>query len=367
MQVINFLLNNNQDNKCWEKLTEAYGIKVKHYTENDLHVLNYDQIESPKMEPIVQECRGLILDYDLNVVCRPFDRFFNFGEADTQKWEGQQFDWAPKLDGSLIKVYMHQGKWHVATRGTAFAESNVGAWGITFAQLVYKAADVSSAEEFSELCRLSGMLPAATYLFELTAMENRVVTQYNEPKLTLLSARMNGTGEYIPYHRAYAQLPPFMARSVGFREGTPEEFQQKANALKNLEEGYVGYYNGVPVLKVKSEAYVAVHHIRGEGLNPKRICELVASGEAEEYLTYFPEDRAVVEPCVHGMNFILERMDNWFEKIKATESQKEFAINANVTEVPSLLFTARKNGTIPSLEFHRSPIERKVKILMANY
>ena len=76
MEVIKFLKANGNN---FQKLTDVYGIKVKDYPEQKLVVLNYDQINSPKMEPIVQECRGLILDYALNVVCRPFDRFFNYG------------------------------------------------------------------------------------------------------------------------------------------------------------------------------------------------------------------------------------------------------------------------------------------------
>ena len=77
MEVIKFLKANGNN---FQKLTEVYGIKVKDYPEQKLAVLNYDQINSPKMEPIVQECRGLILDHALNTVCRPFDRFFTMDD-----------------------------------------------------------------------------------------------------------------------------------------------------------------------------------------------------------------------------------------------------------------------------------------------
>ena len=57
-----------------EKLKNEFGIVVKEYP--DLYVLNYDQIESPKLNDIVRECRGLILDKDYNIALRSFDRFF---------------------------------------------------------------------------------------------------------------------------------------------------------------------------------------------------------------------------------------------------------------------------------------------------
>ena len=43
-------------------LESEFGIQVKEYPEEGLYVFNYSQIESPKMHPIVMECRGLILN-----------------------------------------------------------------------------------------------------------------------------------------------------------------------------------------------------------------------------------------------------------------------------------------------------------------
>ena len=61
--------------------------------------------------------RGLIIEKGTgNVVARPFDKFFNWGER------GRKTD-APisyvqeKMDGSLIIVYWHEGTYHTATRG----------------------------------------------------------------------------------------------------------------------------------------------------------------------------------------------------------------------------------------------------------
>ena len=59
-------------------LKEQLGIKITDYEQERLLVLNYCQINSPKNHPVVKECRQLILDYDLNVVSRSFDRFFKY-------------------------------------------------------------------------------------------------------------------------------------------------------------------------------------------------------------------------------------------------------------------------------------------------
>lgn len=362
MEVIKFLKANGNN---FRKLTEVYGIKVKDYLEQKLVVLNYDQINSPKMEPIVQECRGLILDYDLNIICRPFDRFFNYGEAETDKMDLTGYTYYPKLDGSLIKVYYWNGSWRIATRGTAFAESDVGGWGITFEQLTLKAAGCKSMQEFNDKCEQAFMVPAETYLFELTAMENRVVTQYKEPQLTLLSIRRNQSGVFANM-RFETSLPNDFYHISEYTEGLSiEEIIQKADSLKNLEEGFVGYdREGVPRVKVKSAAYVAVHHIRGEGLNPKRIAELVISGEEEEYLTYFPEDRGAIEPYVLALKSLVYNLELSMLTNHKIEDQKQFALAIKDVQGRSVLFTARKYNISVQEAFQRGTINSKVDMLL---
>lgn len=362
MEVIKFLKANGNN---FQKLTVAYGIKVKDYPTQKLVVLNYDQINSPKMETIVQECRGLILDYDLNVVCRPFDRFFNYGEAETDKMDLTGYTYFPKLDGSLIKVYHWDGSWRIATRGTAFAESDVGSWGFTFEQLALKAAGCKNMVEFSKRCDKAFMRPSETYLFELTAMENRVVTQYTEPKLTLLSVRQNKTGEFAKMKYEVSLFNDFY--SIGkFEEGLSiQEIISKADALKNLEEGFVGYDSeGVPRIKVKSAAYVAVHHLKAEGLNPKRIAELVISGEEEEYLTYFPEDRDTITPYSLALEGLITKLADVMYTYSTVEDQKMFALAIKDVPCKSVLFTARKYNIPVQEAFNRGTINSKVEMLL---
>ena len=81
MKVQEFLEVNNFN---FDKLTEEFGIRVKRYPAENMVVLNYDQIESPKYEPIARECRSLVLNYQGDVVSRSFDRFFNYGEGECE-------------------------------------------------------------------------------------------------------------------------------------------------------------------------------------------------------------------------------------------------------------------------------------------
>ena len=128
--------------KTLAELNADLGIKAtRHKTYPNLVLLKYDQIDSPQAHPIVVECRGLILDEanDWEVVCRPYDRFFNYGDG-----HASDIDWTTarvyeKLDGSLMMLYWYDEKWHVASSGTPDAGGQVNQeTGLTFADLFWK-------------------------------------------------------------------------------------------------------------------------------------------------------------------------------------------------------------------------------------
>lgn len=364
MKTIEFLKANGGD---FNKLNEAFGIKVKLYPEDKLAVLNYDQIESPKTNKIVMECRGLILDYDLNVVCRPFDRFFNYGEAGTDDYDFADYTFHQKKDGSLIKVYYWNDSWRIATRGTAFAESDVGGHGITFEQLTLRAAGCKDMVEFQEACIRSDLYVGTTYLFELTAIENRVVTRYHVPELTLLACRNNSNGWFCDTSIYEAGPIDFWVSNIQ-ESFTLEEAIEASKTLGNLEEGFVGYdMFGVPRIKIKSPMYVQIHHIRDNGsLQPKRVASMVLSGEVEEYLAYFEEDREFIMPYEISRATMLDGFVDDYFKSKDIEDQKEFALAIKDVFGKAVLFTARKNGITVIEAFNRGTLSSKVDMLL-NY
>lgn len=358
MQVIEYLKEHGI-----EKLREEFAIKVKET--DDLLVLNYDQIESPKTHPIVIECRSLILDREFNIVSRSFDRFFNLGEAPLTQ---THLDWAiagahEKVDGSLMKVYNHRGYWYIATRGMAYAEGPTE-FDVTFKQLAMKALGLDSDAEMQ--VRFNKFLQRdRTYIFELTSMENRVVKRYEGYMMHYLASRVNATGQYG------GSAEEVQAQMVGGRFiaklkfASAEECLEASRALKNLDEGYVIYQNGIPVCKVKSPAYLAVHAIRGEGLNPKRIMQLVLVNEQDEYLSYFPDDTTYFLPYVAAMEELLSEVKLHANLTKDIKDQRQFALAIKGMPFSAALFQARKTGNSAVREFHNQRESYKMKTLEA--
>lgn len=322
-----------------QKLQDEFAIKVKVYDEG-LIVLNYNQIDSPKSHPITVECRALILDTEFNVVSRSFDRFFNLGEVPESQAhiDMKQAILHEKIDGSLIRIYYWYDNWHIATRGMAFAESSMNGFDKTFRDLVLKALEMTD-DQFQISCD-DIFDKDVTYICEITSVENRCVKAYTGYTLHYLAARNNKTFEFVD---AKGRAKLFgMSIPEKFSFDSIEDCKEMVSTLKNLDEGYVLYQDGVPVCKIKSPAYCAVHLLRGEGLNPKRISELVLTNEQEEYLTYFPEDRPFIQPYADKLTEILVDLHEAYANFSVIESQKDFAIAIKNVKGNSVLFTARK-------------------------
>lgn len=343
----------------WDKLNEEFGITVKKY-DCGLYVLNYSQIESPKQEDIVKECRGLIVDEDFNVVSRSFDRFFNLGECETT-FDPEKSTIYEKVDGSLIKIYYWNNQWNISTRGTAFAESDVNGWGITFEGIVLRTLGKSMGDFQSDCDEY--LSKDCTYIFEITSTENRVVTRYDNDALWYLACRQNQTGEYIrDEEEAVKLLGAKLPRQFSF--SSTQECIDAAKSLPNLEEGYVVYENNQPVCKVKSPQYVAIHHLRGEGLNPKRIVQLVCMNEQDEYLKYYPEDREHFTPYEEALNYILQSGEEVYNKYKDKVEQKEFALCVKDHPLAACIFMARKKKESVSECFNSQPESYKLKVIL---
>lgn len=330
-----------------DALVDTYKLRCKKYPEHNIAILNYHQIDSPKYNPITLECRGLVVDYEnYQVLCKPFNRFFNVNE-----WEDDNFDYdniiriEEKHDGSLVNVYYHNGEWHVATRGNAFAEGYAYDT-YTFSDLFHMAVGC----DINDFMR--GRSLDITYSFELCSKYNRVIRSYGDPTIYLIGGHITKTNDVL-----YPDSLDIIAKDLGVERPKSyffsdiEEIRKHFSSLDPTEEGYVLIDNNLNRVKIKNPAYVDLHHLKNNGvLTPKRISEIVFRGETEEVLSYFPE---------FADNF-KEYQDayDWFKKncmyvwncLKDKEmTQKEFAIEAKKYPFATVLFNLRKGLTIDDI------------------
>lgn len=346
-----------------EAISEELGIKVKEY-DSGLIVLNYNQVNSPKTHPVVMECRGLILEYkdsEFKVVCRPFKRFFNHGEApDTlTDFDFNRAEVMEKPDGSLIKIYSYNGKWEIATRGTAYAESENYTGGV-FREMVLNA--FSLAEESLNKCADDYLTRECTHLYEFTSPDNRIVTPYDEACMVYLGSVDNETGEVF---ECATGLIGNARGADSYPLSSMEECVEASKVLDGLKEGFVVRdLSSGQMVKIKSPLYVKAHKIKGDyGLTPKKIIGLVVANETSEYLVYFPDDKEKIDPYVeqwHKLNYEARLV---YEDFYHVTDKKEFAMKVKHLPYSAILFQAKnKNISLESALANQGE-SYKVKLL----
>lgn len=298
-----------KEHSDWESiLTEKpYCISVNkdRMLGRNLILLKYSQIDSDFNEPIVRECRGLILDRDtLEPICVPFFKFFNDGEthADNIDWNTA---WSSeKLDGSIIKVVREGKDLLISTNGVIDAfkapiQDQIGCVGQTFGSLfqtaVWNAMDKYCAGKacmdwfITPLDWLCNLLDEGyTYMFELTSPYTKVVVTWPTTQAHFIGCRNNSTLEELRFYEH--PLAKYFHTPERFNLRNASECHAAAEKLDCNHEGFVVCDAEFRRLKVKSTLYCSLHHMKNNGvLSFERGIEIVRGNELDEVLTYFPE------------------------------------------------------------------------------
>jgi hypothetical protein len=363
--------------KGWQALKDELFIEVREY-DHGLRVLNYSMIESPKMHPVVAECRALKLDTDGNVVSRAFNRFFNFGEAGTENFDFSNCTVWEKADGSLCPVYFcpQTNQWEISTRGTGFAEAN-HVFGTkrdcTFREAILDAMRMTE-QEFQACMSSVEFHKSCTYVMEYCSPFNRIVTPYSEPHMVLLAVVSNIT--HIEANNAGLAEWTKLLSSKGMNIRMPKVYHvssgdalvKLAESLDNLQEGFVVVdHNTGKRVKCKSSHYVLVHQMRGNGTpTMNNLLELVAKNEQDELLAYFPEYKVFIDPVEDALRQLKLEASLLYNHVKDIESQKDFAIRILSVVDPCLspiLFKARKDNVSTEQAFMSLSLSQQCNLI----
>jgi len=328
--LVDYIKNNGL-----EALEKNYHIHIKrHKTYDNLVLLKYNQIESPLGVPVVQKCRGIILDEanDWRVVSYPYDKFFN-----QQEGHAAQIDWDTarvyeKLDGSIITLYWYDGEWRIASSGLPDASGEVMGTDTTFAGLFWKVWDKLgyTTDHADKGC---------CYMFELMTPYNRIVVRHKTSNIVLHGCRrMSDLGELNPVVEAHhngwecVKIHPLQ---------NWDEIIECAKTLDPMEsEGYVvcdANYNRV---KLKSPQYVAVAHMK-DGFTTRRMLEIVRTNENSEFLSYYPEYTELYYDIRTKFERMASYIEGYYEAIKDIDDRKEFALLATKTKYSGPMFALR--------------------------
>ena len=297
-------------------MKKEFGISAQ--AADGLVIYKYSQEESPKTELIVRQSRGTVLEEGTNeIVHYPFYRFFNYGEIPE---EDRTFRWqnavvSEKLDGSMIGIFHHNGRWHTCTSSQIGADNLVTRAPFTYRELIDMA--VGGFDSFSEKLN-----PEFDYTFELVSPFNRIITPYESTMIYLIGCRdRNRDFQEIPFYEAYErdEIVSAAARSVlrvpkifsitdeSGRFKRIEDIAAKANSLVETDEGFVVVdftsYNPVtgsfPRMKVKNQSYLAIKYLHASdkenAVTVEDLFRVVLQAEESEFLTAMPEFNDLIQ------------------------------------------------------------------------
>jgi len=308
---------------------------------DNLILFKYVQFASDFSLDLVKECRGIILERNTwEVVCRPFDKFFNFGEKEAFLIKFSNSYVMEKVDGSLIKLYFYDKEWRVATNGTIDASdaATSGDENVTFKDLFF---DVMSEKKFKKFT--SKLNTNFTYLFELIHPLSRVIVNYGDKKeLVLVGIRTNSGGDLDIFHPMIQEI--IREQLFGFSEirfpkvykiGNIKDISELSTIADEMNvdgtdfEGFVvAEVRDGSVLgrvKIKSPKYLKFHRLTGGQGVRNNIVQLLIDGEQSEFEAYLQQLPDYIKTEYVELK---EKYDKFVVRLNDLATQyKEFAVN----------------------------------------
>lgn len=317
-------------------------ITVRNHPVYPYQIANYsDKCQYEQMwDEVTMQCRGLIVNvYTLEVIARPFPKFFNYGQPQAAQIElDEKVYVTDRAGGSLGIIYPTPDGYAVATRGSFTSEQAIKA-----TQMLQKTAFYPHT--------------SMTTLVEIVYPDNRIVLDYGQDEKLLMLGGVN-----IESGRVYG--PKHMARFNGWLTRNVVEvfpYRTLAEALaappRPNAEGLVVRASGGRMVKIKQESYINLHRIV-TGLNQKSVWEILASGKTlDDVLTGIPDEfmqwaKEIAEPMIEEHAKIKQECCNDYTLISMElgliRSRKDFALRVKDHPRRAILFSLDDNKEIDS-------------------
>lgn len=344
-----------RENEDWlEKIQKfPYNILVKEY--GDYRLFKYNQLaeDTDWFSPIVQECRGIILNKNNEIVCHAFDRFFNYGEPYAVDVDFDNCRILEKVDGSIIKLWADENGLHISTNGS------INAYEIKLSSIALGDSNISFGDKVEEILKeridlneVENHLKEnhSTAIFELICPENQVVVYYAEADLVYLGSRnLDNNCEYHDNYFNVCTLPKLYDLNGN----------NSISAIKDLVDTLKGFEGVVVVdsnynrVKVKNADYLIAHH-NLKAIKDIDLVKVILNGEVEEYKATLVnvEFRNRLDNINNTIHAIYAEVDRILE-LDGNLNRKDFALKYKNHPYSTLLFKGLngrnyKEGLLPS-------------------
>jgi len=220
---------------------------------------------------ITKMCRGLITDYDGNIIARPFKKFWNIEE--NKHIPTHDFTVQEKMDGSLGILFWYEGKWILSSKGSFTSEQ-----AIKGKEILYSKYNVHPIPK------------GYTTLVEIIYPQGRICVDYGDDEsLVVLSMINTSSGKELEYSSLKMICDETNMPLVKQYDGI-DDYSKLKLKIKSNQEGYVIKFSNGDMCKIKGEEYVRLHRIL-TGFSNVHIWEYLKDGkDLDELLDRVPDE-----------------------------------------------------------------------------
>lgn len=268
--------------------------------------------------PYSWNMRGTTYDLETkNILALPMEKFFNYKEnpfSDEKAILNKNIiRVSEKMDGSLIYFFLSDGVLYCRTKGTVYSQQ---------AQMAMEIVKKNEALKNNIYYEIEmGLTP----MFELISPRNQVVILYNTEELKYIFSRNMYTGEYIfSEHFSDFAVPSYPISSISDSLSMLQTM--------NHREGLVIMFSDGSMLKLKTDEYYNLAHLKDNLLNEKCLVRLILDEKVDEAKAIFVNDielnKYIDEMAIKVIptyNHLVTSAQNFYDKYKEL-SIKDYAI-----------------------------------------
>ena len=323
-----------QSNDVAKLEEDPYNIRIKQ--DGERFLFSYHPYDSDLTLPLVQQCRGLILDRSegWSIVSPGFPKFFNIGDSE----HASDIDWdtaciQEKVDGTCVILNDNGSGWGAHTLGTFDASGRVPLPGADTGSISYCHLFFDTFEELYGLEKLDALDPDRSYVFELCTPLNQIVKQYDRRRIVLVSIRDRDTLQELPVHE---HAPSFVEVPFEIPVQDKERVFEHLDTLDPDDEGFVVVDSQFRRLKVKQESYLKRHDMRDHLVSGEKtdFLNVVHEDLQDELIEFFPHSKEKIQAAEEAYHAAVRNLERIFREVRGPEtdpkdgeSRKRFALS----------------------------------------
>ena len=252
-------------------------------------------------DDITIQCRGLVTDFEGNVVSWCFKKFFNMEEHTDEEIPKEPFEVFEKMDGSYVSIFRYNDELIFTSRGSFNSDvSNI-------AEKVF----------MSKYMNNTSIKFDVTYILELIGPDNRIVLDYPENDLVLIGA-FSKTGDELDIYS-----DDFNGFNRVKKYDSVSDYRTLKEHISKDKEGYVIRFKSGFRMKIKGEEYFRLHSVITEMSNRVIWRHLMENKPIDDLLYNVPDE---------FYSWVKEQTDNFNDMFDVIKQRLYFLYYTNINE-----------------------------------